>query len=612
MEIDGSGQGSGVPDHRAHEVQNLLGEIYSACQRSAFDGNETSFEALAMLLADACSDRDEANLERMRTGSQRILGRVRARTPESPAALRVDGRLLSLIDVAHWGAERSLPAEYTTPIDGGSHAFHMLELVATRPGISNQDIAGALKLHETEVSRAGRRLSAAGLAQKRKLGRVNHWEVTPRGTAALNAQPPAPPSAEVFARLFDVFMMRGYVDRKFSIAELSEEAKLDQSVVEYAVRRLIEMGYLEQRRQDTSEPHLRSLSVNHNRGCAVGVSILRHEILAVLTDAHAREIQRKTTPLSPVPAEGHVSEDEVINGIRDMISEWRRQFQILGVGAEIAGHVDSDGVVRLSPPLRWQNVHLRARLTDHLGGLSVLVENDANVLAVHQLRFGEAGGLWNSFAVVMITPRGEGIGSGLILNRELYRGNEGGAGEIGHYTVRPSGGRRCRCGRRGCLEAEVGVEAMLAKIRRARKDRRISLEDLPRLAAERDRATVKAIRYSGTMLGRGISFLMNTVDPDGVVLSGPPQLCDTSEGRPKSAQLFLESVYEEARARLYPTLRGMIDKHSMGKMILTMPFTDIDRACGAASVLLDAFTGRQEGRQEMSKAMLAPFTNISQ
>jgi predicted NBD/HSP70 family sugar kinase/DNA-binding MarR family transcriptional regulator len=610
MEIYSGGQGSGVPDHRAQEVQSLLGEIYSACQRSAFDGSEPSFEALAMLLADACIDRDEANLERVRTGSQRILGRVRARAPEGPAALRVDGRLLSLIDVAHWGTERSVPANYTTLIDRGSHAFHMLELVATRPGATNQDIAGALNVHETEVSRAGRRLSAAGLAHKRKLGRANHWEVTPRGTAALSAQPPAPPSADVFARIFDVFMMRGYVDRKFSMAELSEETKIDESVVGYAVQRLIEMDYLERGTQDAREPHLPSLSVNHNRGCAVGVSILRHEILAVLTDAHAREVQRKTTSLSRVRAEGPVSDDEVIDAVRDMISEWRSQFQILGVGAEIAGHVDSDGVVRLSPPLHWRNVQLRARLTSHLGGLPVLVENDANVLAVHQLRFGEPGGRWDSFAVVMITPRGEGIGSGLILNRELYRGSEGGAGEIGHYTVRPSGGRRCRCGRRGCLEAEVGVEAMLAKIRHARKDRRISLEDLPRLAAEDDPATVKAIRYAGTMLGRGISFLMNTVDLDGVVLSGPPQLCSTDVGRPRSAQLFLESVYEEARARLYPTLRGVID--SMDKMILTMPFTDIDRACGAAAVLLDAFTGRQEGRQEMSKAMLAAFTNTSQ
>lgn len=610
MENGVSGQGSGVLNHRAQEVQSLLGEIYSACQRSAFDGTEPSFEAVAMLLADACIDRDEANLERVRTGSQRILGRVRALAPDSPAALRVDGRLLSLIDVAHWGTERTLPTEYTTLIDRGSHAFHMLELVAARPGVSNQDIAGILKLHEAEVSRAGRRLSALGLAYKRKLGRANYWEVTPRGTAALRAQPPAPPSAEVFARLFDVFMMRGYVDRKFSMAELSEQTKIDEYAVGDAVRRLIEMGYLEQGTPDAKEPHMPSLSVNHNRGCAVGVSILRHQILVVLTDAHAREIQRKTTPLSSVAAEGHVSEVEVINGIRDMISEWRSQFQILGVGAEIAGHVDSNGVVRLSPPLDWRDVHLRAQLTYHLGGLPVLVENDANVLAVHQLRFGEAGGRWNCFAVVMITPRGEGIGSGLILNRELYRGSEGGAGEIGHYTVRPSGGRRCRCGRRGCLEAEVGVEAMLAKIRHARRNRRISLEDLPRLADERDPATVKAIQYSGTMLGRGISFLMNTVDLDGVVLSGPSQLCNTSVDRPTSAQLFLESVYEEARARLYPTLRGVID--SMEKMILTMPFTDVDRACGAASVLLDAFTGRQEGRQEMSKAMLAAFTNTGQ
>jgi predicted NBD/HSP70 family sugar kinase len=211
-----------------------------------------------------------------------------------------------------------------------------------------------------------------------------------------------------------------------------------------------------------------------------------------------------------------------------------------------------------------------------------------------------------SFAVVMITPRGEGIGSGLILNGELYRGSEGGAGEIGHYTVRPTGGRRCRCGRKGCLEAEVGVESMVAKVRRARHEHDLGLAEVAALAEADEESAVKAVAYAGTMMGRGISFLMNTVDLEGVVLSGPPELCNSAMDRPESAKIFLDSLCREAESRLYPTMLGT---REMEKLINTMPFTDLDRGRGAAAVLLDAIAGRQAGRQEMRHAMLAAFTD---
>ncbi|HVB46272.1 MAG TPA: ROK family transcriptional regulator [Streptosporangiaceae bacterium] len=585
----------------------MLADLGQACQEATEDGTAPLFEALAMFLADSCVDRDESSLDAIRTGAQRLLGQVRRERSTAPflEGPFLDGRLRSLIDVAHWGLERSLPAEFTVELDRESHAFRVLEVIAIRPGTSNQDIAAFLNLHESEVSRAGRRLIAYGLANKRKLGRINRWEVSPRGTEVLRIQRSSPPLVDVFAKLFDTLMVRHYVDNEFSEEDLISQTEIAPSAVRPAVQRLVDMGYL-QREPDSGGTNRRAtLRVNPHRGCAVGVSILRHEVRAVLTDAHAREVDTKSHPLPHVTAEGKVSEVAVVQAIGEMLDEWRSKVQILGVGAEVAGHVGEHGVVRLSPPLRWEEVPLRGMLYDRLGGLPVVVENDANVLAIYQQRFGEAGGRMRSFAVVMITPRGEGIGSGLILNSELYRGSEGGAGEIGHYTVRPTGGRKCRCGRRGCLEAEVGVESMVAKVRRARHERQMELPDVAALAAAGEESAVKAIRYAGTMMGRGISFLMNTVDLEGVVLSGPPELCNSAVDRSESAEIFLGSLCREAQSRLYPTLRGAL---SMEKIINTMPFTDIDRACGAASVLLDAIAGRQAGHQEMRHAMLAAFT----
>ncbi len=564
-----------------------------------------------MFLVDSCADRDESSLDAIRMGTQRLLGRVRGGGSSSPGQVLdlafIDGRLRSLIDAAHWGLERALPPEFTVELDRGSHAFRMLEVIAIRPGTSNQDIAAFLHLHEAEVSRAGRKLTAYGLANKRKLGRVNRWEVSPRGSEVLRIQRASPPQVDVFAKLFDTLMVRRYVDSEFTEDELIKRTEIDPAAVRPAVQRLVDMGYLE-RESNSGKLNSRrsSLRVNPHRGCAIGVSILRHEVRAVLTDAHAREVETKSRSLPQVPVKGTVSEVAVVQAIGEMVDEWRGKVQVLGVGAEVAGHVGDHGVVRLSPPLRWKDVPLHKLMSDRLGGLPVVVENDANVLAIYQHRFGEAGGRMRSFAVVMITPRGEGIGSGLILNGELYRGSEGGAGEIGHYTVRPTGGRRCRCGRKGCLEAEVGVESMVAKVRRTRRDHRLELPDIAAMAAAGDTSALNAIRYAGMMMGRGISFLMNTVDLEGVVLSGPPEICNSAPDGPESARIFLDSLCDEAQSRLYPTLRGAL---SMEKIVTTMPFTDIDRACGAASVLFDAIAGRQAGHQEIRHAMLAAFTD---
>jgi predicted NBD/HSP70 family sugar kinase/DNA-binding MarR family transcriptional regulator len=588
---------------RSSDIMDLLADLGRACRDAAEDEIAPLFEALAVFLADSCVDRDESNIDAIRVGAQRLLGHVRSGSPARPL---LDGRLCSLIDVAHWGLERSLPTEFTVKLDRESQAFRVLEVIAIRPGTSNQDIATLLGFHETEVSRAGRRLIAYGLANKRKLGRVNRWEVSPRGAEVLRIQRSSPSQVEVFAKLFDTLMVRRYVDSEFSEDDLIEQTEIAPSAVRPAVQRLVDMGYLKREPDRGGANQRASLRVNPHRGCAVGVSILRHAVRAVLTDAHAREVETKSHPLPYVTAEGRVSETAVVEAIGSMLDEWRGKAQILGVGAEIAGHVSELGIVRLSPPLHWTEVPLQSMLHDRLGGLPVVVENDANVLAIYQQRFGEAGGRMRSFAVVMITPRGEGIGSGLILNGELYRGSEGGAGEIGHYTVRPTGGRKCRCGRRGCLEAEVGVESMVAKVRRARREHELDLSDVATLAEAGDEAALSAIRYAGTMMGRGISFLMNTVDLEGVVLSGPPEICNSAVGRPESAKIFLDSLCGEAQSRLYPTLRGAL---SMEKIVNTMPFTDIDRACGAATVLLDAIAGRQAGRREMRHAMLAAFTD---
>ncbi len=100
------------------------------------------------------------------------------------------GRLLGLIDVTHW-ALRRLPSTLQAGPDPSSHAGQFLKAVAERPGLSNQELAMRLGIDETEASRVGRRLLAAGVVWRRKEWRRNAWDITPRGRTCLVDVAPA-------------------------------------------------------------------------------------------------------------------------------------------------------------------------------------------------------------------------------------------------------------------------------------------------------------------------------------------------------------------------------------------------------------------------------------
>jgi predicted NBD/HSP70 family sugar kinase len=190
----------------------------------------------------------------------------------------------------------------------------------------------------------------------------------------------------------------------------------------------------------------------------------------------------------------------------------------------VPGLVDQQtGAVLRAPNLGWSGVPLRQRLAGRVPSAltEVLVENDANVAALGELWFGEGAALGDYARI-----SGEiGIGAGIVVGGQLFRGAHGHAGELGHTILEP-GGARCACGARGCLELFAGQEAILraaglapavsATTRRA--DGPVSaLAD--RLAAG-DRRALDALELAGRSLGLATASLVKLVDPDTVVLGG--------------------------------------------------------------------------------------------
>jgi predicted NBD/HSP70 family sugar kinase len=190
-------------------------------------------------------------------------------------------------------------------------------------------------------------------------------------------------------------------------------------------------------------------------------------------------------------------------------------------GATVAmpGLVDHDGTVRVAPNLGWTEVPVAEPLRTDLG--PVRVENEANLGAVAELAEGAGRGL-SDFVYISAEV---GIGGGIVMGGELFRGAGGFGGEIGHMTIDPQG-PPCRCGSRGCLERLAGQEALL---RLAGWDPRRHGEG-PRpewpgamLAQSADRGsakTLEALEKVGHVLGIALASVANLLSPQAVILGG--------------------------------------------------------------------------------------------
>ena len=216
--------------------------------------------------------------------------------------------------------------------------------------------------------------------------------------------------------------------------------------------------------------------------------------------------------LDPEDAVGHI-----VEGIEAVIAESGVDpSAILGVGVGGPGLVEhrEDAVVH-GQSIGWDAVPLEAMLP-------VLVDNGAKTLGQAERWFGAARDTDNAIIVLL----GIGVGTCIISNGEVYRGATSSAGEWGHTTV-VVGGRTCRCGAEGCLEAYVGAGAIAARYQQLKR-RRVATSpgDLEaEIAAiiearDSDRAAAQVLDETMTYLGAGIADLVNLFNPERVVVGG--------------------------------------------------------------------------------------------
>jgi predicted NBD/HSP70 family sugar kinase len=189
--------------------------------------------------------------------------------------------------------------------------------------------------------------------------------------------------------------------------------------------------------------------------------------------------------------------------------------RILCAGVGLSGPIDrATGTVHAGKILPgWDGIHPVAELSQRLD-LPVHLDNDANLGALAEVALGAGVGARDA-VYLMVSG---GIGAGLILGGEIYRGTGGTAGELGHVLV-DEGGPICRCGNRGCLETFAGGPAIVELLRPSH-GARLTLEHVIALAVGGDPGARRAIADAGRVLGRSVAAIVNAFNPELIIVGG--------------------------------------------------------------------------------------------
>lgn len=212
--------------------------------------------------------------------------------------------------------------------------------------------------------------------------------------------------------------------------------------------------------------------------------------------------------------------------VDELYSTICNEYKLIGIGIGAPNANYFKGTVELPPNLNWKVVNV-LEIVKRYYDLPSAITNDANAAAIGEMQFGAAKGM-KDFIVITL---GTGLGSGIVVNGQLVYGADGFAGEIGHTIYDPNG-RRCGCGRKGCLEAYVSASGikrtvfeLLSKSNEDSELRKFSFDELTSKmifeAAQRgDKIALQAFDFTGRVLGIKLADAVAHTSPEAIILFG--------------------------------------------------------------------------------------------
>jgi predicted NBD/HSP70 family sugar kinase len=295
-----------------------------------------------------------------------------------------------------------------------------------------------------------------------------------------------------------------------SRAQISELTGLNKATVSSLVQDLIDGSLVREIGRGESSGGRKPVMLEFiaSAGHAIGIDLGVNYIRGVLMDLQGGIVYELTSTLR------HTEPEFVLNELcgtidRLVASAPSCPYGIVGIGVGVPGLVDEAGTVLFAPNLKWRDVPLKRQLAERYA-LPITIDNEANTGALGEQKYGAGRHIANLVYVSV----GMGIGTGLILNKMLYKGASGFSGEMGHLSVEAHG-KPCSCGNRGCWEMYASEQALLAQAAALGYD---DLEKLLAAAKQGEEEVLAMFKGIGEYLGIGIANIVNVFNPDAVII----------------------------------------------------------------------------------------------
>jgi glucokinase-like ROK family protein len=370
-----------------------------------------------------------------------------------------------------------------------------------------------------------------------------------------------------------------------SRAEIARQMVLTRAAVTTIINDLMAEGLVRETDDAPSAGGRRPilLEINPEQASVIGIDMGATHLGMILSDFSAHIIDEIEMPFCVI--DGPAKCLEIIDfQVHNLLERNHLKLdQIVSIGIGVPGPVVEELGLVSSPPIMpgWSDYPIRSHLVD-LWKCNVSVGNDANFGALGEWAYGAGRGEEN-LAYIKV---GSGVGAGLLLHGQIYRGTTGCAGEIGHITIREDG-PRCSCGSYGCLESMAGGNAVAQRAREAvnagRRTKLASIMPLEKITARDVAATARAgdlvaqqiITASGNYLGIAIASLVNLFNPGMIVVGG---------GVAEMGDLLLDPIRQAVRER---SLRSAGESVRVSTAVLGRRSSSIGAIVQAINAALD-------------------------
>jgi predicted NBD/HSP70 family sugar kinase/biotin operon repressor len=381
-------------------------------------------------------------------------------------------------------------------------------------------------------------------------------------------------------RVIDVLRRRGTASR----SDLAELTGLSRTTVAALVSDLQARGLVVDANGVKSSGRGRPpslLRLDAAAGAAVGIDFDHPHLRVAVADLASTVLAERCVELD-VDNDAAASLDAAVELVDELLEEAAiDRADIVGVGMGLPGPIDRRSGTVAAPILpSWSGIHAGGELASRLG-LHVEVDNDANLGALGEVSYGAAQG----FADIVYVRVGSGIGAGLLLGGQLYRGAAGLAGELGHVQVRPEGAV-CRCGNRGCLESVAGLGAVIGLLQEAH-GQDLTLRDVLDLLADGDPGARRAVNDAGRSIGRVLADLCNHLNPAAIIVGG--DMSATGEPLLDGIRDSIDRYAQPGVAQEVEVKAGVLGERAEVLGALALVIADTERLRSAGLVALNNF-----------------------